>query len=99
MAQAEKHREESDRSRVNVDQEDELLLEGYTHSLLGLSGLVLVTLLSAGTSFILFSWRPSLKIRFAKKRCFFDQAQLLIVKVKHLFCAMHLLTFKLLYQG
>jgi len=68
-------------SRVNIGEEDELLIKGYVPSLVRLIGLAVLLVLSGGVLVILFSWWPSLKARLANRRCSLEQAQLLILRV------------------
>lgn len=68
-------------NRINVGEDDEYVLEGYTASVIGLIGLVILIVLTGGILLILILGRPSLKVRISKQRCPLEQAQLLILKV------------------
>lgn len=70
-------------NRVNVGEEDELVLQGYIPSLFRLISLLVLSVLSGGILVILCSWRPSIKARIAHRRCSLEQAQLLLVRVRH----------------
>lgn len=70
-------------NRVNVGEEDELVLQGYVPSLFRLISLLVLSVLSGGILLILCSWRPSIKARIAHRRCSLEQAQLLLVRVRH----------------
>lgn len=74
------HRSQIESNRVNVDEEDELLIEGYAPSIVRSVGLVLLCLLTGGFVILLCSWRPCLRTRIANRRCCLEQAQLLILR-------------------
>lgn len=67
--------------RINIDEEDEMIIKGYIVSRIRMLICILVIILSCGTLLILFLWRPGLWVKCAYKRCSFDQAQKLILIV------------------
>uniref|UniRef100_T1KHN6 Cation-transporting ATPase n=1 Tax=Tetranychus urticae TaxID=32264 RepID=T1KHN6_TETUR len=66
--------------RINIDDDDEMIIEGYLWSLTRSFVFWFSGLLSAGFVFMLTTWKPSYLIKFTHKRCTLDQADRVILR-------------------
>lgn len=71
--------------RINIDDDDEMIIEGYLWSLTRSFVFWFSGLLSAGFVFMLTTWKPSYLIKFTHKRCTLDQADRVILRVINIF--------------
>lgn len=85
---------ETESNRVNIGEDDEFLLEGYTQSPWRFIFMAILVMLSGGTLLIFLSWRPALKVRLSQTFCPLDQAQVLVLRVSQIF---HSTSFKTFY--
>lgn len=67
--------------RMNVGEEDELQLQGFTNSLWKTIIIGMAVFASGGLIAILMLLKPAIRIRLTKKRCSLDKAQILVLKV------------------
>ncbi|KAH7638542.1 cation-transporting atpase-like protein [Dermatophagoides farinae] len=69
--------------RMNVGEEDELQLQGFTNSLWKTIIIGMAVFASGGLIAILMLLKPAIRIRLTKKRCSLDKAQILVLKDKY----------------
>ncbi|KAH9413831.1 hypothetical protein DERP_009429 [Dermatophagoides pteronyssinus] len=77
-----KHNNDYD-DRMNIGEEDELLLQGFTNSLWKTIIVCIGILITGGLLAIIMLFRPAIRIRLTKKRCQLDKAQILVLKDKY----------------
>lgn len=78
-----KHNNDYD-DRMNIGEEDELLLQGFTNSLWKTIIVCIGILITGGLLAIIMLFRPAIRIRLTKKRCQLDKAQILVLKVMYI---------------
>ncbi|XP_054161335.1 probable cation-transporting ATPase 13A5 [Oppia nitens] len=66
--------------RINIGEEDELIIEGYMPSHIRTIFFLILIIISCGTLLIVISWKPSLRIRLTHSRCSLDQSNSVILK-------------------
>ncbi|OTF74062.1 hypothetical protein BLA29_007740 [Euroglyphus maynei] len=69
--------------RINVGEEDELRLQGFTNSLWKTIIVGITIVATGGMMAILLLLRPAIRIRLTKRRCTLDKAQILVLKDKY----------------
>lgn len=67
--------------RINVGEEDELIIEGFLPSKIRLLAFVALVLLSSGMILILIAWRPRIRVRLTHTKCSLDEAKTIVLKV------------------
>ena len=74
-------KQRSSSERINIGEDDHLLIEGYKRSKIGIFLLIVLTLLSAGILLLIIAWKPSIKTKIMSRKCSLDQAHFVILKV------------------
>lgn len=70
----------TENNRINVGEDDELELQGYCNCIWRTVLSWTLIIASCGLILIYFLARPAMKIRFMKKHCPLDKAQILLLK-------------------
>ena len=72
--------------RINIGEEDELIIEGYVPNILKIIGFLLILISSFGTLLIFIAWKPGSRIRLTHTKCSLDRAKKIVLRVrKHFF--------------
>jgi len=78
------HRQPSPYDRINIGEEDEIIIEGYLPSTIRLIGFICLVVLTCGMFLIIIAWRPGTRVRITHSRCSLDQAKTVLLKVNQL---------------
>ena len=71
---------------LNKDEEDEIRLCGYAHSLTKQILFYFLILLSGGTVLLISCWKPHLRLSLTARRCELRSADFIIVYVSQIRC-------------
>jgi hypothetical protein len=76
------HKQPSPYERINIGEEDEIIIEGYLPSTIRLIGFICLVVLTCGMFLIIIAWRPGTRVRITHWRCSLDQAKTVLLKVR-----------------
>ncbi|CAG2100663.1 unnamed protein product [Medioppia subpectinata] len=66
--------------RINVGEDDQLIIEGYMPSHVRYILFIMLVIISCGMVLIIITWKPSQRVRITHSRCSLDQANTVVLK-------------------